>query len=68
MSKHIYLNPIITMWITMYPLENALIGPAPHVTALPASIQPSQPIRQQPSKMVDSAAIEAVLDQMCICY
>lgn len=64
MPKHIYLISIITMWITMFPSENALIGPAPHVTALPASIQPSQPIRQEPSETVNSAAKEAALDHI----
>lgn len=64
MSKHIYLNPVITIWITMYPSDDALIGPAPCVTALEASIQPSEPIREQQSKAVDTAATAAGLERI----
>lgn len=55
MSKHIYLSPVITMRITMYPSDDALIDPAPLVTALEASTQPSEPITQQQSKAGDTA-------------
>lgn len=48
----------------MYPLDDALISPAPHVTALEASSQPSEPIRQQQSKAVDTAATLAALDHI----
>lgn len=40
----------------MYPWDDALIGPALLVTALEVSTQLSEPIRQQQSKAVDTAA------------
>ncbi len=64
MSKHIYLNPVITMWITMYPLDDALIGLAYLVKALEACTQPSEPIRQQQSTVFDTAATAAALDHL----
>lgn len=64
MSKHIYLNLDITMWITMYPLDDALIGPASLVTALEAGTQPSEPIRQRQWKAVDTTTTLAALDRI----
>ena len=49
----------------MYPSDDALIGLALLVTALEASTQPSEPIRQQQSKAVDTAAtVAAALDHI----
>lgn len=64
MSKHIYLNPVITMWITMYPSDEALIGRAYLVKALEVCTQPSEPIKQPKSKVCDTAATVAALNHI----
>lgn len=48
----------------MYPSDDALIGPAPLVTALEASTQPSEPIRQQQSEAVDAAATVTAMNHI----
>lgn len=48
----------------MYPLDDALIGPASLVTALEAGAQPSEPIRQQQWKAVDTTTTVAALDRI----
>lgn len=63
-SKQIYLNPVITMWITMYPLDDALIERAPRVTALEASIQQSQRISCSVNSLALLLSRVAPLDQM----